>query len=575
VDERNARDSGNEKVDVLVIGAGPVGLTMALELSRYGLSCRIVDREVRTPTQQSRALAIQARTLELLEKFDLAEEVVAKGNRLGAINSYADGSRLAHLTLAELESRYPFLLILPQSQTEAVLEERLHQLGMSAERERRLVEFTQDADGVGARLEGADGSSEQVRASWLVGCDGAHSAVRHALGLGFEGTSDSELWALADAELDTPLSEEELHVFFGDGVLFMAPIGEGRWRVGGNLPGESRSPDQEPSVEEIQTLIDARVSTEARLGEPLWLSYFHFHSRITRNFRKGRVFLAGDAAHVHSPAGGQGMNTGIQDASNLAWKLALVHRGLAHPALLDSYEAERRPVAQKVVRATDLLTSTLTLRNPAARRLRSLVLPRVTAIEPVRERIRGNLSQIRVGYRGSPIVRDGVSGGRGAPRTLGSRLRPQKGPAPGDRAPDATLLRPDTEEALRFSQITKGIAHDLLLLYGVTELSAETARGICEIADQIQGQYPQSIAAHFVVPAGTVPSELARDGLLLLDPDRTLHRLYGAPEPRLYLIRPDGYIAFRGDADSAGELRAYLDSILVKAHAFERSGAVD
>ena len=288
------------------------------------------------------------------------------------------------------------------------------------------------------------------------------------------------------------------------------------------------------------------------------------------------MFLAGDAAHVHSPAGGQGMNTGIQDASNLARKLALVHRGLARSALLDSYEAERRPVARRVVRATHLLTSTLTLRNPAARRLRSLVLPRVTAMEPVRERIRGNLYQIRVGYRGSPIARDGVSGVRdGSPGTLGSRLCPQNGPAPGDRAPDATLLRPDAKEAIRLSQVTKGMAHDLLLLYGITEQSAEAVRGICEIADQIQGQYPQSIAVHFVVPAGTVPSRLARHGSLLLDPDSTLHRLYGACEPRLYLVRPDGYIAFRGGADSAEMLRAYLDRILVKARAFERSGVVD
>ena len=259
MDEKETTGSGREKIDVLVIGAGPTGLTMALELSRQGLSCRIVDQGVRTPAQQSRALAIQARTLEILEKLDLAEEVAARGNKLQAINSYADGRRLAHLTLAELESRFPFLLILPQSQTEAILEERLIRPGISVERERRLVGFTREDDGVSATLQGADGSTEQIRSPWLVGCDGAHSAVRHALGLGFTGTSDPELWALADTELDTSLPDDELHVFFGEGVLFMAPIGGGLWRVGGNLPGESRSTDQEPSLEEIQALIDARL----------------------------------------------------------------------------------------------------------------------------------------------------------------------------------------------------------------------------------------------------------------------------------------------------------------------------
>ncbi len=563
MDEIHMRDSGGEEVDVLVTGAGPTGLTMSLELVRHGLSFRIVDEGVRTPAQQSRALAIQARTLELLEKLDLAEEIVASGNRLGAINSYADGKRLVHLTLAELESRYPFLLILPQSQTETLLEERLNRLGVSVERETRLIEFTQDVDGVSATLERADGSAERIHSSWLVGCDGAHSAVRHKLGLGFEGTSDPELWALADTELDTSLPDDELHVFFGEGVLFMAPIGGGLWRVGGNLPGESRSLEEEPSVEEIQALIDARASTEAKLGEPRWLSYFHFHSRITRSFRRGRVFLAGDAAHIHSPAGGQGMNTGIQDALNLAWKLALVHRGLARPTLLDSYEAERRPVARRVVSATNLLTNTLTLRNPATRTLRNLVLPRVTSLEPVRERIRGNLSQIRVGYSGSPIVREGLSEVRnGRPGTLNSRLRSRKGPAPGDRAPDATLLRPDTREVIRFSELTKDIGHDLLLFPGITGRSAESLRRFHDIAEQVWGKYSEQVTVHLVLPMWTLPPGLSWDGSLLLDPDRTLHRLYGAREARLYLIRPDGYVAFRGGADSAEKLHTYLGAVL-------------
>jgi hypothetical protein len=354
-----------------------------------------------------------------------------------------------------------------------------------------------------------------------------------------------------------------LHVFFGEGVLFMAPIGGGLWRVGGNLPGESRSTDQEPSTEEIQALIDARASTEAKLGEPRWLSYFHFHSRITQSFRRGRVFLAGDAAHIHSPAGGQGMNTGIQDALNLAWKLALVHRGLAHPTLVDSYEAERRPVARRVVSATNLLTHTLTLRNPAARTLRNLVLPRVTSLEPARERIRGNLSQIRVGYRRSPIVREGLSEARdGTPGTLGSRLRPQMGPAPGDRAPDATLLRPDAREAIRLSELTKDIGHDLLLFQGITGRSAKSSRRFRNIAEQVWGKYPEQITVQLVLPMWTLPPGLSLDRSVFLDPDRTLHRLYGAREARLYLIRPDGYIAFRGGADSAEKLHTYLGAVL-------------
>jgi hypothetical protein len=260
------------------------------------------------------------------------------------------------------------------------------------------------------------------------------------------------------------------------------------------------------------------------------------------------------------------MNTGIQDAFNLTWKLAHVHHGLAYATLLDSYDPERHPVAQRVVKATDLLTRALTLRNPAARTLRNLVLPRLTALEPVRERIRGNLSQIRVGYRGSPIVKDGLS--RVRDDTLGTlvaRLHPQPGPAPGDRAPDATLLLPDAKEAIRLSEITKDTGHSLLLLHGVGGRPAEAIQGLREITNQIRAKYPQSISAHLVVPAGSVPAGLDWDGSLLLDPDRTLHRLYGAHEARLYLIRPDGYIAFRGDADSAQKLRTYLEDVLIES----------
>jgi hypothetical protein len=257
------------------------------------------------------------------------------------------------------------------------------------------------------------------------------------------------------------------------------------------------------------------------------------------------------------------MNTGIQDASNLAWKLALVHRGLARSALLDSYEAERRPVARRVVRATHLLTSTLTLRNPAARTLRNLVLPRVTSLEPVRERIRGNLSQIRVGYRRSPIVREGLSEARdGTPETLASRLRPRRGPTPGDRAPDATLLRPDTRELIRLSELTKDIGHGLLLFHGITGRAAESLRRFRDIAEQVWGKYSEQITVHLVLPVWTLPPGLSLDDSVFLDPDRTLHRLYGAHEARLYLMRPDGYVAFRGGADSAEKLHTYLGAVL-------------
>jgi 2-polyprenyl-6-methoxyphenol hydroxylase-like FAD-dependent oxidoreductase len=558
-----------EAVDVLVIGAGPTGLTMASELTRHGLSCHIVDQEEDTPARQSRALAIQARTLEIFEGLGVANEVVSQGNKLRAINSYSEERRLARVTLGELQSAFPFLLILPQSETEAILDEHLQRFGISVERGTRLVGLAQDEDGVSATLERADGSKKEARSSWLVGCDGAHSAVRHSLGLGFEGSSDPELWVLADAELRTSLPNDELHVFFGDGVLFMAPIGGGLWRVGGNLPDERRSPDQEPPPEEVQALIDARVSKESALGEPQWLSYFHVHSRLASSFREGRVFLAGDAAHVHSPAGGQGMNTGLQDAHNLAWKLALVHRGEAHAALLDSYDAERRPVGRRVVRATNLLTRGLTLENPAARIVRNLALPRLTALEPVRKRIRGNLSQLSIGYRDSAMVEDGLVG----VTMLPAWLRRQAGPKPGDRALDATLLLPNGTEAKRLSEVISGTRHNLLLLHGTAEWSPEIEQHLLNVAETIGCEYPEQVSVLLVLPEKKVPPSFRERGRLLLDPDRTLHRFYGAHTARLYLLRPDGYVAFRGDADSTNKLRDYLNVVFAEGGGSPAEGA--
>jgi hypothetical protein len=235
--------------------------------------------------------------------------------------------------------------------------------------------------------------------------------------------------------------------------------------------------------------------------------------------------------------------------------LAFVNSGAARAALLESYDAERRPVARQVVQATDRLTRSLTLRNSAARMVRNLALPHLTALEPVRKRIRDNISQLNVGYQNSAIVEDGLVG------TLAARLRRQAGPAPGDRAPDATLLLPNGTEAKRLSEVTSGTKHNLLLLRGTTEWSPETERHLLNVAEKIGHEYPEQVSVILILPGNRVAPGFRGRDRLFLDPDRTLHRLYGAHTARLYLLRPDGYVAFRGDADSTDKLRAYLNAI--------------
>jgi 2-polyprenyl-6-methoxyphenol hydroxylase-like FAD-dependent oxidoreductase len=363
--------------------------------------------------------------------------------------------RLLSVDFDRLPTSHPYTLMLPQDETERLLREAIGRRGGEILWGHEVRKITQDTSGFEITVRAAQ-RNERLRAQFLVGCDGAHSMVRETLGMRFEGATYPQSFVLADVRTAWGLPDDEVQLFLSPGgLVVVAPLRHGHHRVVASV--DEALP--EPSLNDLQALLDARGPRVPRpvVEEVVWSSPFRVHHRIAAAFREGAIFLRADAAHVHSPAGGQGMNTGIQDAFNLAWKLALVHRGLAHPALFGSYDAERRPEGRRVVRATDLLTRTITMRNPAARTLRNLVLPRVTALEPVCERIRGNLSQIRVGYRGSPIVRDGVSAERGGtPGTLGSRLWHQTGPEPGDRALDATMLRPDAKEAIRLSEITKG-----------------------------------------------------------------------------------------------------------------------
>ncbi len=313
-------------VDVLVVGAGPTGLTLAEELARFGVSYRIIDSG-RGPTDLSKAIGVQARTLETLDIMGMADELVRRGNPARAFHIYDGDQHLLKLDFSELESRYPFLLIVPQSDTEQVLLAKLT-AGTNAERSTTLTAFTQGEAGVDATLQHDDGQTERVRARWLVGCDGAHSTVRRGLGLPFEGEEYEEGFMLADVHVEWNMPQDELYLFIHDGWLmaFFA-LPEGRYRLIADLPPAQAPPEQHPTLEDCQSIVDQRTPFPAKLSDPSWTAYYRIHRRIVPYLQEGRVFLAGDAAHIHSPAAAQGMNTGIQDAFNLGWKLALVSQG--------------------------------------------------------------------------------------------------------------------------------------------------------------------------------------------------------------------------------------------------------
>ena len=407
--------------DVLIVGAGPTGLTLACEAARRGLSCRLIEAATE-PNPWSRALGVQARTLELLAQMGLADEAVARGHKAHGARIHGAGRERAHLTLDKLDSPFPFILILPQNETEALLADGARRQGVGIERGTALTRFAQDANGVTATLRHRDGREETARARWLVGADGAHSAVRHGLGRPFAGAEYPEAFLLADCRLAGSVPEDELSVYLThDGFLAIFPFGGGLFRLIASLPGAAASgADWEPhaaTLAECQAVVDARGPGGVRLSDPRWLSRFRLHRRLAPQMRVGQVFLAGDAAHIHSPAGGQGMNTGIQDAVNLAWKLALVTQGASPDALLASYQVERHPVAADVLRDTDLAMRAVTLHDKPVEAVRDQVLASFSGLEPVRRRVRDRVAQLSVRYRHSPIVEDAGGADRSGPAT--------------------------------------------------------------------------------------------------------------------------------------------------------------
>jgi 2-polyprenyl-6-methoxyphenol hydroxylase-like FAD-dependent oxidoreductase len=481
----------------------------------------------------------------------VVESILSAGHRLSSLTVYAGDRRLARLNLREIDSPYPFIISLPQSETERILSAHLAQMGVKVERQVALLEFTQEAQGTKALLLHSQQHEEIMRTPWLIGCDGAHSTVRHLLGLPFPGTRYDETFVLADVTMHTALPDDEASLFFHpDGVLGLFPFGAGRYRVVASLPPDAQQlPPAELTLADVQSLVDTRGPADVTLREPRWLSTFHISRRQVQHFRDGRVFLAGDAAHIHSPAGGQGMNTGIQDAYNLAWKLALVTARHASQLLLDSYRAEREPVAHAVLTLTDRMMRMATLRHPVARHIRDLMLPVLSGIEYLQHRMANTLAEVAIHYRHSPIVAQHWGG------YLSGIYR--AGPAAGDRAPDSLLWEERTGACKRLFEICRGTRHTLLLFSG-PHPTAEDYDHLGHIGKEVQDNYAALIAVH-VVLAGEKPAhELAWDGSVLYDHECVVHQRYGADSTCLYLIRPDGYIGFRSLPANLGYLRSYL-----------------
>jgi 2-polyprenyl-6-methoxyphenol hydroxylase-like FAD-dependent oxidoreductase len=412
---------------------------MAAELARYRVPVRIVDKAP-ARTDKSKALAVWARTLELLERAGCAEAFAATGLKTGAADVLAGGKTIARVTFEHVASPFDYLLLIPQSETERLLEAHLESLGTKVERGVELTGFADSGDAVSCTIRRADGTSETVAASWLVGCDGAHSLVRQTLGLTFGGDTLETHFVLADvrvAGLAAPANE--LAIFWHeDGIAVFFPISPGRYRI---IADVGSAPRHDPTLEEIQAIVDRRAPGGVRVSAPIWLAGFGVNERKVRDYRVGRVFVAGDAAHIHSPAGGQGMNTGMQDAFNLAWKLALVEHALAGPELLESYSPERSAVAAQVLSDSGRLTRVAMARNHVVQDLRNFVAHRILGLSGTQHALADRLSEITVGYPDSPLNAGSARGLKG-PRA-GERILAGRPFGAGDRPRFALMSKDD------------------------------------------------------------------------------------------------------------------------------------
>ena len=408
--------------EVLIAGAGPTGLALALWLTRQNVTVRIVDQAA-GPGETSRAMVVQARTLELYRQLDLADAVVEAGHPTTAMNLWAHGKHRARIDFgaagAALTS-YPFVTVYPQDEHERLLVDALAARGIAVERNTALLSFVDEGSAVIARLRLPDGSEQDSSHAYLAGCDGARSVVRHQLGTGFEGGTYKHVFYVADIDADGVLPEEEGHVAFDEGdFALLLPYGKGRQK---RLIGTVR--DERASQAETLAFDDVHQDAIRHLGLQVhhvnWFSTYRVHHRMAERFQQGRAFLLGDAAHIHSPAGGQGMNTGILDANNLAWKLAAVLQGRAAPALLESYGEERQAFARKLVATTDRLFTLATSEGKLADMLKTHLMPAVASlafkVEDVRELMFKTVSQITLDYRGSRLSRGRAGGVHGGER---------------------------------------------------------------------------------------------------------------------------------------------------------------
>lgn len=536
-----------KQLPVLIIGAGPTGLMMACELARHGVSFRIIDKKS-TPEPGSNATWIQTRTLEIFDAIGLIHPFLEIGNKCEAINFYVKGKLLGNLSVNKIDSAYPYILMAPQNKTELFLTKRLSEFKIQIERSIELIDIKQTKNGVTSVVKTSNGKTETILSKWVVACDGANSTVRDKCQIRFPGKDIPEQFMVADGKMSSFLSTEEIHVFFdkGDifpdkGTVFSAfPWGPNEYRLNANL--YLSHPRQSFTEREIKELVAERTYGNYIVDSVSWISPFWIHSKIVNSMRVGSIFLAGDAAHIHSPAGGQGMNSGLQDAFNLAWKLALVAKRKAKPSLLESYQLERFPVVKEIVKQTEYFTNMFLYDKSFSNKLQKFC-KNVCKNSRLIKKMNAQLSQINITYKKSPVIH--------------YKEKPTaKAPRQGERAPDVMI-----DDSKNLNSYFHNTLHNILIFVDDT-LTKSQQEKINKLEKLINKKF-KTLVKVFLVSKKPSHSRgdmngMGRGNSMILDKNNSIHKRYHAKPLSIYMIRPDGYISYYSKKLNLLSLEKYL-----------------
>ncbi len=515
---------------VLIVGAGPTGLMAACQLSRLNIPFRIIDKKS-GPTKESRALVIQARSLEIFRQMGIADQALAEGTRVNAIN-FIIGKAERRIPLGKIGKKlteFPYLFVLEQSKTEEMLAEFLKQQKIKIEWNTELVSFIQEKDNVSAIIEQKN-KKEDITATYLIAADGSHSIVRKTLQIPFAGAMYKQAFYVLDCAVTGLPEDNTLYLLMNKkSFTLLFPMTAGRCRIVGTVPEEYEKKES-ITFEDVAPSLQRQLPDAIKVSKPDWISFYHTHHRCVSTFRSGRIFLAGDAAHIHSPAGAQGMNTGLQDAYNLAWKIAYVIEGKSPESLLDTYNAERLPFARQLVKTTDRLFSFVVDEHPWKTFLRMKILPRMMTLLVktgyVKHFVFPMISQIAVNYRGSIIYH----------KTSHGRFHPEA-PRPGDRLPYA-LRENESGNKQNIQHLVDGKHFEVFIF---------SKRHNKDFIQKVHTSMKKN-------------NNLVIRQVLFNKRTKKLYELFGIENDGYYIVRPDMYIGYRSNGYQRQHIQKFLSA---------------